>query len=447
MSDFEPFYNVNLSYEDNYRQGPFGAFANALAEDAQNVAQDDTAVADAASASASAGSSVKSARIEGAAESVAPAGAVAAESVVPVGSVGAPDDNGPVAARTASSATEPSADFLGYAVNLPFGIPAGPLLNERFTTAAFRMGFDIATYKTVRSRAWGCNPFPNVLAVHPSSADGSLTPGSAELDEGVLADTNYELPISISNSFGVPSRDPDEWQPDMTRAIAAAGPGQVLLPSFQGSRIEGMSGDDYIADHVTTARLVCETGAGLMEMNTSCPNEGHNRLLCHDPHLVGRITEAVKNEIGDRPLIVKLAYIPPTEVEGGWSSNRRVIDDTALELMIRETAACGRVQAFSTINTISARLVDASGAQALPGKGRDRSGVCGSAIRGAGLDMVSRLAAIRERLGLEFAIIGVGGVVTPADYQAYRTVGADAVMSATGAMWDAELAHKIKAVR
>lgn len=100
-------------------------------------------------------------------------------------------------------------------MNLPFGIPAGPLLNSRFTTAAFRMGFDLATYKTVRSRAWGCNPFPNVLAVHPKSADGSLTPGSAELDEGVLADTDYEQPISISNSFGVPSQSPDVWQPDM----------------------------------------------------------------------------------------------------------------------------------------------------------------------------------------------------------------------------------------
>ena len=94
---------------------------------------------------------------------------------------------------------------------------------------------------------------------------------------------------------------------------------------------------------------------------------------------------------------------------------------------------------------ISARLVDANGGQALPGKGRDRSGVCGSAIRGAGLDMVSRLAAIRERLGLDYAIIGVGGVVAPEDYRAYRAAGADAVMSATGAMWDAELARKIKA--
>lgn len=367
---FAPFYDVNRTYEDNYLQGPFGAFAKVLQEDC---------------------------------------GPSAAQSSAPV--------------QTASGE-----DFLGFHVNLPFGIPAGPLLNERFTTAAFRMGFDLAVYKTVRSRAWGCNAFPNVLAVHPKNADGSLIPGSAELDEGVLADTRYELPISISNSFSVPSRDPDEWQPDMKKAIEAAGSGQLLVPSFQGSRVDGMDQDDYIADHVTTARLVCETGAGLMEMNTSCPNEGHNRLLCHDPHLVGRITEAVKNEIGDRPLVVKLAYIP---------------NDADLEIMVKETAAHGTVQGFSTINTISAKLVDAHGNQALPGAGRDRSGVCGNAIRGAGLDMVGRLHAIREKLGLDFTIVGVGGVVRPEDYRAYREAGANAVMSATGAMWNANLARDI----
>ena len=364
----EPFYDVNRTYEDNYEQGPFGAFAVAL--------------------------------------------------------------DAPEQAADADSRATSGETFMGVPVNLAFGIPAGPLLNSRFTTAAFRMGFDLATYKTVRSRAWGCNPFPNVLAVHPKSADGSLTPGSAELDEGVLADTNYERPISISNSFGVPSQDPDLWQPDMFRAIEAAGPGQLLVPGFQGSRVAGMSEADYIADHATTARLVKETGAKVMVMNTSCPNEGHNRLLCHDPLLVGRITEAVKNEIGDTPLMIKLAFIP---------------SDGDLELMVRSTVGRGTVQGFSTINTISARLVDKDGNQALPGAGRDRSGVCGNAIRGAGLSMVRRLAAIRERLGLDFEINGVGGVVSPDDYAAYKAAGADSVMSATGAMWDAELAHKIKA--
>ncbi|NMN00460.1 diguanylate cyclase [Bifidobacterium sp. DSM 109958] len=393
MSDFEPFYDVNRTYDENYAAGPFGLFADALED-----ASDD--VEPAASGTASP-----------AADAAHTASAATVASAVP-------------------AANESHESFLGFRVNLPFGVPAGPLLNSRFTTAAFRMGFDMAVYKTVRSRAWGCNPFPNVLAVHPKDPSGELTPGSAELDEGVLADTNYELPISISNSFGVPSRSPDVWQPDMAEAIRAAGPGQLLVPSFQGSRTEGMTREEYVADHAFTAKLVCETGARLMEMNTSCPNEGHNRLLCHDAHLVGEITEAVKNEIGDRPLIVKLAYLP---------------DDLDLERMVRETVARGTVQGFSTINTISARLVDAQGRQALPGKGRDRSGVCGNAIRSAGLDMVRRLAAVRERMGLDFAIVGVGGVITPADYLAYREAGANAVMSATGAMWDANLAHEIKA--
>ncbi|WP_455677309.1 tRNA-dihydrouridine synthase [Pseudoscardovia suis] len=370
-----PFYDVNLSYEDNYAKGPFGAFATALAR-------------------------------EDAADSAAVAGKAAA-------------------------AARPAATFLGVPVDLPFGIPAGPLLNSRYTHAAFLEGFDIAVYKTVRSRPWACNAFPNVLSVHPQG--DSIDPEGTEKDEGVLADSDFGTDaarISISNSFGVPSQDPDVWQPDMALAVQQAGAGQVLVGSFQGSRTPGMSDDAYIADCVTTARLVQETGAKIIEMNTSCPNEGHNRLLCHNPELVGRICDAVKNEIGDTPFMIKLAYLPA---------------DEQVETMVRDTAAHGAVQALCTINTISCKLVDAQGGQALPGAGRDRSGVCGAAIRPAGLAMVQRVAAVRELLGVPFDIVGVGGVTTPADYEAYRAAGAAAVMSATGAMWNPALARQIKA--
>ena len=121
---FAPFYDVNRTYEDNYLQGPFGAFAEVMKGDS------------------AAGASAQSAQ------------------------------------TTQSQSSDQAEEFLGFRVNLPFGIPAGPLLNERFTTAAFRMGFDLAVYKTVRSRAWGCNAFPNVLAVHPKNADGSLFPAA-----------------------------------------------------------------------------------------------------------------------------------------------------------------------------------------------------------------------------------------------------------------------------
>ena len=384
-----PFYDVNLSYEDNYAKGPFGAFAEALAAG------------------------------DGEAKAKEPAAETKAATETESGAV--------------TAAAEPAATFLGQPVNLPFGIPAGPLLNSRYTHAAFLSGFDIAVYKTVRSRSWACNAFPNVLSVHPRG--NSIDPEGTEKDEGVLADSDFGTDaarISISNSFGVPSQDPDVWQPDMALAVQQAGPGQVLVGSFQGSRMPGMSDEAYIADCVTTARLVQETGAKVIEMNTSCPNEGHNRLLCHDPELVGRICDAVKNEIGDTPFMIKLAYLPAEE---------------QVETMVRDTAAHGTVQALCTINTISCRLVDANGDQALPGAGRDRSGVCGAAIRPAGLAMVQRVAAVRERLGVPFDIVGVGGVTTPADYQAYRAAGAAVVMSATGAMWNPALAQQIKGAR
>ncbi|MFC0265195.1 tRNA-dihydrouridine synthase [Alloscardovia macacae] len=395
VPDSTPIYDVHRTYEENYAEGPFGEFAALGAQASALGAR--TAPLEATATSAL-GSQVS-----------------------------------PLETPTPFDTDTRHYSFFGQSVRTPFGIPAGPLLNERFTTAAFRAGFDIATYKTVRSRAWACNPFPNVLSVHPAS--GELTAGAPETVDGVLADDQFGSPetISISNSFGVPSQSPDVWQPDMQRAIQNAGPGQLLLASFQGSRTPEMSEEQYIADHVTTARLALETGAKVLEMNTSCPNEGKGRLLCHNPELVGRITEAVKNEIGDTPLIIKLAFMP---------------DDADVERMMQNTVLRQSVQGFATINTISARLVNARGEQALPGEGRETSGVCGAAIRHAGLEMVERVIRVQRNLGIaddDFAVIGVGGVTSARDVQDYLSLGARAVMSATGAMWNARLGQDVRA--
>ena len=346
----DPFYDPARTYESNYTDGPFGAFAE------------------------------------------------------------------PPASTRAQS--PPRARFLGLPVHEPFGIPAGPLLNARFVAAAFAHGFDLCVYKTVRSHAHPCHPFPNVLAVH---VDGDLTLDRAR--GPVTADDRFTQPLSISNSFGVPSQDPDVWQPDMARAVAAAGPGQILIGGFQGTRDAGTS---LVADTARTARLVAETGAPVLELNLSCPNEGSSALLCFDTAQVQRILTAVKDAVGDIPLLVKIAYFA---------------DDQALRELVDATAEL--VAGYSAINTIPARLVDAGGMPALPG--RETSGVCGSAIRWAGLDMTRRLAGIRSLIGADFAIIGVGGVAGADDDLAYRDAGADAVMSATGAMWHPGLAADVRA--
>ena len=314
---------------------------------------------------------------------------------------------------------KPQHSFLGHPVYAPFGIPAGPLLNGNFVKAALDAGFDIPTYKTVRTHRYLCHPWPNVLAVE---VEGDLRPGRT-----LRANESYAEPLSITNSFGVPSFAPEFWQPDMAAAAAHAGPGQIVVGSFQGTLPEGGGMAAYLVDFALGARLVKETGVKIIEVNLSCPNEGTANLLCFDVGRACKVVEAIKSEIGSTPLVIKIAYFQ---------------DDARLKEFLREVGPL--VQAISAINTVTAEIVDAEGKQALPGEGRLLSGVCGSAIRWAGLEMTARLKRLREELGLGFEIVGVGGVSNASDFDAYRHAGADVVMSATAAMWNPRLAQQIK---
>ena len=306
---------------------------------------------------------------------------------------------------------------------LPFGIPAGPLLNGAYVIAALNAGFDIPVYKTVRTRAYGCHPWPNVL---PVDVDGDL---SAEGEtKKLVAKKEYTEPLSITNSFGVPSQPPEVWQPDMERAAKNAGEGQTVIGSFQGTKWEGASSDEYKNDWVLGARLVKETGAPIVEANLSCPNEGKAHLLCYDVPRAVEIVDAIKNEIGDTPLKVKIGYF----------------SESALREFV--SAVGPLVQGISAINTIPAEVVSEKGEQALPGNGRLVSGICGASIRHAGLSMTERLNGLRAELNLNFKITGVGGVTKPEDYAIYRKQGADIVMSATGSMWNPKLAQEIRAL-
>lgn len=321
-------------------------------------------------------------------------------------------------------AGEPRYTALGQPVYLPFGIPAGPLLNGKFIRAALDKGFDIPVYKTVRTRKYASAPWPNVLSV--SVPDEKLTFEMAE--QGLVANHQFAEPIAITNSFGVPSFEPDFWQPDMAEASRYAKKGQFVIGSFQGTTNRNGDIDAYIQDFVLGARLVKETGVKVLEANLSCPNEGTGNLLCYDIQRSRTILAAIKDEIGDTPLCIKIGYFK---------------DQEQLARLVAEVGQL--VQGISAINTIPARVVDEQGKPALPGAGRERSGVCGHPIKWAGLDMVRRLAHLRQQLGLSFALVGVGGVTLPQDYQEYIEAGADLVMSATGAMWNVGLARDIKA--
>jgi dihydroorotate dehydrogenase (NAD+) catalytic subunit len=312
-------------------------------------------------------------------------------------------------------------NFLGFKVNSPFGIPSGPLINGKFVKAALNKGFDLVEYKDTRSHKHPCHPLPNIV---PLEVEGDMTLEMAS--KGVKVAKEYKAPISITNSFGIPSMDPSFWQNDLREAMLYAKEGQIVIGGVQGTLQETGGFDAYLEDFIFTARLVKETGVKVIELNLSCPNEGINNLLCFDVDHSEKVVKAVKKELGDIPLIIKISYFPEIE---------------HLERLVKRVGS--NVEAISAINTIPSKIIDDNGEPALTG-GRVTSGTCGAPIKWAGLDMTKKLKSLREKLGLSYSIIGVGGVTTPEDFFEYMEAGADAVMSGTGSMWNPFLAKDIK---
>lgn len=323
---------------------------------------------------------------------------------------------------------EPNYTFLGHPINFPFGIAAGSLPTSRHTTAAFRLGYDVVVYKTQRSTAFPCNAFPNVL---PIQVEGDLTLEKMQSPLVVAPDYSNDLSkLSITNSFGVPSPDPNVWTADLPAALAGAGKGQLLIMSVVGTIKEGFGPDQYYDDFARAAELAKQAGATVVEVNLSCPNVASEGVICYSKDAVYEICKRTKAVIGDTPLIIKVGYFS--------AEQQSLLEDIVASIE-------PYVSAISAINTLAATIVDKNGKQALPGKGRTKSGVCGASIKWAGLDMVERLDRLRKDKGYTYEIIGVGGVMTPADFAAYRAAGADVVQAVTAPMWNPRLAADIKA--
>ncbi|HSW47573.1 MAG TPA: hypothetical protein VLG67_00685 [Candidatus Saccharimonadales bacterium] len=356
-----PFYDPSKTYEENYEEGPFGGFA-----ESNSAAADE---------------------------------------------------------KIFEQSGEPQYEYLGQKVHLPFGIPAGPLLNSKYVKAAFEKEFDICVYKTVRSDFYTVHPYPNILSVH---VDGDLT--LEKLQKPLLSDTNFVPPIAITNSFNIPSRKPEIWQTDMKKAIESAGKGQVMVGSFVGTVRPDQTQAEFVEDWAIVAKQVLETGAKILEADISCPNNGAEGLVCYDLEMTEKICKAVRNVIGNTPFVLKIGFYE---------------DESQLKKLAE--IASNYAQSISAINTLAGIIVDKDGNQALPGKNRVKGGVCGAPIKWAGVDMVKKLKQIREKKNYKFSIDGVGGVTSPEDYNEYVQAGADSVFSATGAMWNPYLAQEIKA--
>src|SRR5687768_15538690 len=158
----------------------------------------------------------------------------------------------------------PMKEFLGLEVRSRLGISAGLLLNSKWVLGYAQRGFDILTYKTVRSSYRACYEPPNWVFVEDEGGDGPV----------YATDRIPSNPAQISSAvcFGMPSMAPQTWRDDVQRAKAALPHGKILIVSVVATPAGDATPRAVADDFAQCAAWAAEAGADVIEANLSCPN-------------------------------------------------------------------------------------------------------------------------------------------------------------------------------
>jgi dihydroorotate dehydrogenase (NAD+) catalytic subunit len=328
---------------------------------------------------------------------------------------------------------EPRFTFLGKKIHIPLGIPAGPLLDSNFMNASINAGFQIVTYKTVRSLPWESHPWPNVLKVSNSQ---EIVPGGEIKCEPIQALSALNLSAtSVTNSFGVPSQHPSIWHNDFQKTkFANAFP--VL--SFQGSRNKQQNSfTDYLKDFILTANLAARAlntkmeadkiEYGALEVNLSCPNETGVPLflnLTECAEVIKNIKSEIKKVSANIKLIAKVGVYNENEAHNFLMHCEKYID------------------AISAINTVSGEIKSQNG-EVILGSKLKQGGICGAGIFNHGIKTIQIFSHLLKKQNYKIQLIGVGGVKNASSVNDYLNAGAQVAQSATMAMWNLKLASEV----
>jgi dihydroorotate dehydrogenase (NAD+) catalytic subunit len=294
--------------------------------------------------------------------------------------------------------------FCGLKVASPLGMPAGPLLNGKWILYYASLGFDVLTYKTVRSGFRECYELPNLVPV----------------ETGPLGGSEQQLPQSPSMngswavSFGMPSMLPDEWRRDVEWTRENLPDEKLLSVSVVGTVQPGWSIADLAEDYAQCVRWAVDSGADAVEMNFSCPNVATcDGQLFQQPDDASTVARAVREAAGSKPVIVKIGHVRERE------SATALLD-----------ALAGSIDALAMTNSVAA-TVESSGQLLFDGQKR---GICGAATRDASTAQTKLFAELIRERGETTRLIGVGGAATDDDVRAYLEAGAECVHIATAAM-------------
>lgn len=335
-------------------------------------------------------------------------------------------------------------NFCGIPTGSPLGIPAGPLLNGKWVRYYAALGFDVLTYKTVRSRERACYPLPNLVPVDVAR----MTGGERSVPQAEKMRNTWAV------SFGMPSKAPEVWRADVAETRKLLPKDKVLVVSVVATEQPGWKLDDLAGDYALCAKWAVESGADAVEANFSCPNVcSRDGQLYQHPHDAAAVAAQIRAAVGDKPFIVKVGHLKNADEAGA------LID-----------AITPHVDAIAMTNSVAAPVVGLNGETLFGGQPR---GICGGAILQASIQQTrmvqqvitrkyflyplppgeARVAAVKAAVPTKFPegpqavpqLIGVGGAFDADDVRRYLVAGAGAVHLATAAMVDPTIALKIRA--
>jgi dihydroorotate dehydrogenase (NAD+) catalytic subunit len=324
----------------------------------------------------------------------------------------------PTLPRVRRLPTGPGGKFFDHRLNSSLGLSAGPLLNSKWVEAYARIGFDLLTYKTVRSSAVPAYALPNIRAVENREQAAIATR---------RAPTNGNLTIAVS--MGMPSPEPEVWRKDVRRAKDRIGDGQVLIVSVVGTPAPGGDAESLITDYAQCAEWAAQSGADAIELHLACP----------DPY-----AEQPQQIYENIPLAAQILYRTRTKVSVpvlaklGVFKSPRLLHETATKL-------APWASGFSLVHGIQRRVVDEEGNAAF--EGRERATIVGADTFAVSSRQVGELISWRKAGAWDRPILAVGGITTVERAQFLLHEGADAALVATAAFFDPLFAVRFRQAR
>lgn len=206
-----------------------------------------------------------------------------------------------------------------------------------------------------------------------------------------------ETPCGMLNAIGIQNPGVEEF---VTKALPALANKNVAV-------VANLYACDAEEFGELASVLAGEDSLAALEVNVSCPNvkEGGSAFGA-DPIQIRKVTEAVKKNAGNKPVMVKL------------SPN---VTDIAV---CARAAADGGADSLSLINTLMGMAVDIRNRK--PRIANVVAGLSGPAIKPVALRCVHQVVQ-----AVDIPVIGIGGITSAEDALEFILVGAHAVQVGT----------------